>query len=280
MERNSVIQLEIASGTVLGKDHRREGRNNHDGCFFWVDDNALVAVVTDGCGSSKHSEIGAKLGARLIVKAAASTIDRYGTDNTYLERVRQDVLAQLRVIALQMGNSLSEVVNDYLLFTVVGVVMSRRMATFFSIGDGHIIVNNSAIELGPFSNNMPPYMSYGLVPTSLQETAPEQLQFKTNLVMPSIELDSFLIGTDGIGHLICSEEKLIPGKDEPVGPISQFWEDDRYFINPDNIRRRLTLINREVVQPDWDARMLCRQSGHLPDDTTMIVGRRRREIEE
>lgn len=269
--------FELACGTVTGKDHRREGRNNHDGFHFQFGDEYLVAVVTDGCGSSKHSEVGAKIGARLIVKAAASSITRFGTDDSYWERVRQDILAQLRVLALQMGDSLSEVVTDFLLFATVGAVITRRIATFFSIGDGFIFVNGSMMELGPFPGNEPPYLGYDLTGSSLADAAPELLKFKLNLTLPTSEVSSFLIGTDGLSHLIHAAEECIPGKSESVGLISQFWEDARYYSNPDNVRRRLTLINREAITPDWDARILGRQGGHLPDDTTLIVGKRKEE---
>jgi hypothetical protein len=60
-----------------------------------------------------------------------------------------------------------------------------------------------------------------------------------------------------------------------VGPLSQFWTDDRYFANPDALRRRLTLINRESVRADFESRRLVRTPGLLPDDTTVVVLRRR-----
>jgi len=268
--------IDIASGTVTGKDHRRDGKNNHDGCHYEFGSDYLIAVVTDGCGSGKHSEVGAKVGACMIVHAAAQLINYFGQDNTYWERVRQVVLAQLRMLARQMGRSLTETVNNFLLFASVGVVMNRYHAVFFSLGDGYIVVNGTIFQLGPFPGNAPPYLSYGMVKSSLENNAPEQLRFTLNLPIPTGEIDSFLIGTDGLGNLINATGECIPGKDEPIGPISQFWEEDRYFTNPDNVRRRLTLINREYIRPDWEAGVLQRICGHLPDDTTLIVGRKRR----
>ena len=48
--------------THVGRDHVRVGRNNQDGVFATRD----VVVVTDGCGSQPHSEVGAQLGARFL----------------------------------------------------------------------------------------------------------------------------------------------------------------------------------------------------------------------
>ena len=37
------------------------------------------------------------------------------------------------------------------------------------------------------------------------------------------------------------------------------------------IRRRLSLINREIIQPDWINKNLTKTVGLLPDDTTLIT---------
>jgi len=67
----------------------------------------------------------------------------------------------------------------------------------------------------------------------------------------------------------------IPGRSEIVGPISQFWGEDRYFENPDGVRRRLALINNEHQTIDWRKQTIERTAGRLPDDTTLIVIRRK-----
>jgi hypothetical protein len=86
-------------------------------------------------------------------------------------------------------------------------------------------------------------------------------------------VESILIGTDGVSDLIKAANCNLPGKSELVGEIGQFWEDDRYFKNPDAIRRQLALINREVTKPDWPEHQLTKEVGLLPDDTTLVVMR-------
>jgi len=50
--------FEIAGGSVLGRVHRISGKNNHDE-YTWVqNDEISLAVVSDGCGGGKHSEVG------------------------------------------------------------------------------------------------------------------------------------------------------------------------------------------------------------------------------
>ena len=51
-------------------------------------------------------------------------------------------------------------------------------------------------------------------------------------------------------------------------------QDLSYFKNPDAVRRKLTMLNREEVKPDWQRQELIKRSGVLSDDTTLIAIRR------
>ena len=60
----------------------------------------------------------------------------------------------------------------------------------------------------------------------------------------------------------------------PVGPLDQFWQDDRYFGNPALLERRLHLIGSDWVRFKTESGTKEQLNGLLPDDTTMVVGRR------
>lgn len=291
-------QFEVAGGSIAGRDHVRAGRNNHD-AFSWTQDpDWTIAVVADGCGgaddgmpmglrvqrgSGPHSEVGAKIGVRIVAETIRRNLrQRLGALSVaatlyslpFWERVRQDVLAHLRVIALAMGDSLSEVVNEHFLFTLVGVVLTATHSAVVSVGDGWYAVNGMEKEIGPFPNNQPPYLAYGLVPSSLTESTPSVLHFTVREWIATDDVQSLLIGTDGIGDFRAAAQRCIPGSDELVGPIKQFWENDLHFQNPDAVRRRLAAVNRDRSAP-----LVASTNpavGLLPDDTTLIVIRRRR----
>ena len=125
-------------------------------------------------------------------------------------------------------------------------------------------------QIGPFPNNAPPYLAYSLC------GYPEWGHLQMHYQLPTQEVESILIGTDGVSDLIESQGSYLPGKPEKVGAITQFWQEDRYFKNLDMIRRRLSLINREVTKPDWQSQRLVKEVGLLPDDTTLIAIRRKR----
>jgi len=280
--------FEFAGGSISGRRHRRVWRNNQDAYCVLTRPDLSVAVVTDGCGdiTSLHSEVGAKLGARLI----GATILNYGQrvllqeptgtslfkEPFFWERVRKDVLAQLRVLALNLGENLTAVVIDYLLFSVIGGLITPTDSIFFTIGDGFIFVNGELIQIGPFPGNEPPYLGYALLNQSQIGGNPDWLEFQLQRMVPTPDLESFLIGSDGVIDLIRMANENVPGKGEKVGSISQFWEDDGYFVNPFKIGRRLAVINREGHQIDWQKKKATTYQGLLDDDTTLIVGRRRR----
>lgn len=280
--------FEIAGGTVTGRDHVGRGnllfgKNNQDAFSYRVTEDVIVAVVCDGCSDGLHNEVGAHLGAQLVSAAVVEQTAHYrkrlaGEASVdaiaqLLERVRQKTVSELRLLAQLMtgvDGSISSTVGDYFLFTIVGVLITREITVIFSIGDGVFVLNGAITRLGPFPGNAPPYMAYAMVRSSIDERL---LRFQVHAQLPTKDVQSLLIGCDGVEDLIDASEHSIPGgRLGAVGPISRFWEENRYF-KPDQIRRRLALINSEVVCLDSESKQLKRDTGLLPDDTTFVVMR-------
>ena len=287
--------FEGAIAVTTGRDHLYTGaglrkalvgKNGQDGTFTMYASDHVISVVTDGCGSGGHSGIGAQIGARLVVESIHRNLDTHVIDiessssnspALFLERIRLDVIAQIRILAINMGLSLTHTVFDYFLFTIVGAIITPTTTITFSIGDGVICVNGELSILGPFPDNTPPYLAYGVTGSRLTNEHPELLLFQVHHMLDTSKLQSLLLGTDGVTFLINAAEKPIPGKSVFVGPISQFWENDWYFDNAFALRRRLNLINRDYTRIDWDNRKLSNEHGHLRDDVAMCVIRRRKE---
>ncbi|MDO8599746.1 MAG: protein phosphatase 2C domain-containing protein [bacterium] len=285
-------QFEIAGGSVAGRDHVAAGRNNQDAFAWHQDDRCTIAVVADGCSEGPHSEVGAQLGVKTLVRALACVPSEEMTAATqpssiggrwpFLNRAHDAVLEAVHAAAVAMSDNLdrsrsrAEIIREYFLFTVVGVIITAEQTFIFSIGDGCYAVNSSVQRLGPFPNNAPPYIGYGLIAPTVTANVvfASFMNFQAERRLTT-EVDSLLLGTDGVDDLIAVADRKLPGKDEPVGPLAQFWADDRFFRNPDMVRRRLTLINRESVRAEHGG--LVRESGLLRDDTTLITIRRRKE---
>jgi hypothetical protein len=250
--------FELAWGTLIGRGHVRTGKNNQDACHARADGKTLVAVVCDGCSGGRHSEVGAAIGARLLVEtlnrnlASADASERSPESLAgarFWEAVRREMLRDLRRIARRLGGNLPQLIHEYFLFTAVGAVVTPRHAALFSLGDGLLVLNGGLLRLGPFPGNQPPYLGYALDERMARRFPPDALRFQVHQVFPTEALRSLLLGTDGVEDLVT------------LGALRRFWEDDRCFTNPDMIRRQLALIGREP--------------GLLSDDTTLIVIRRK-----
>lgn len=268
MSLDAASRYEIAGGTVTGRSHVLSGKPNQDAHAWLCRGEVLVAVVCDGCGSSAHSEVGAQLGARLCTaRLAARLAEGAALDDPALwDGLRGDVLGTLGALGAAMGGRLADTVADHFLFTVVGLAFRGDEGCVFAAGDGIAAVDGAVTRLGPFPGNEPPYLAYGL----LSASAPG-----FSVVRTFTGARSALLGTDGAADLADLAARPLPGGGAEVGPLSQLWEQDRYFENGDALRRRLALVNREVTRPRWDERRIERDVGLLGDDTTVVVVRRK-----
>ncbi|PZO41508.1 MAG: protein phosphatase [Pseudanabaena frigida] len=255
-------RFNYASGSIIGRNHVLANKNNQDAFRVVRRSQFMAAVVCDGCGSGNHSEVGAKLGARMVIETIADLLnqDLAIGNQDFWNIVQTNLLQKLKgFVAIAQGDLefAMEFVNDYLLFTIVGVLITPSETVTFSMGDGTIAMNGKLNQIPTYPDNAPPYLAYGLY-------RPEFVSFAIRDCLPTLELESILIATDGIDDLVKVEN------------INQFWEEDRYFKNPDAIRRKLAMLNREDVKPDWNQRELIKQSGVLSDDTTLVAIRKKR----
>ena len=251
----SALPFDVAAASVLGREHARAGRNNQDALCVRGSEHGLVAVVADGCGSQPCSELGAQLGVRRLAQAALARLaeGERVDEASFLPGLREDLLCLLSELRGELGR---DALGDFL-FTVVGAVVTPERTLVFSAGDGVWALNGEVHPLGPFPGNAPPYLAYALL-------RGEDVALTPRALVPTEDVHALLLGTDGTADLA----KL-------AGPLSQFWTEDRYFSNPDALRRKLALLNRESVRADFAAHRLVRTPGLLPDDTTLVVLRRR-----
>lgn len=265
------LSIQIAGGTVAGRRHNIAGDNNQD-AFCWGQAQAgLVGVVCDGCGSGKHSEVGAKLAARWTVRAIGARLGRGQPIPDLLEEVRQELLSRMYQTAVDLGADpgpgwseetraeFGQTVKDYLLFTIVGIIVEGARVTTFALGDGLVVVNRQRHRLGPFPRNEPPFLGYALMP-SRAGAADDRFVILDSL--PIQALRSILIGTDGAAQIDERADDLLPSGQERVGSLDQFWTDDHIFGKREALSRRLAMIQRGP------------SGGILGDDVAIVVVRK------
>ncbi|MEM8642556.1 MAG: protein phosphatase 2C domain-containing protein [Cyanobacteria bacterium P01_G01_bin.54] len=248
------------AASVQGRGHRRLARNNQDAVAVTQADGHLIALVCDGCGSGAHSEVGAKIGVKLLQRVLTANLFLY-PQASFWSAVRSHLLSQLKQLINRLDEDIAPIVSDYFLFTIVGAILTPTETTVFAIGDGVVAVNGE-IQTWDYPDNSPPYLTYALWQPNSSEW-----DWRFLHQGPTAEIQSLLVGTDGVQDLLKCGDRPLPGKTEPIGDLAQFWQDDRYFNNPDQLRRRLSLINRDVQMPS-------QQPGLLGDDTSLVVVRR------
>jgi hypothetical protein len=269
----------IAGASVPGRLHTQLGRNNQDAALWASWEDHLLLLACDGCGSSAHSEVGSQAGCRMLAGSfrrhlSAPTGTPGVSDDALFESVRQDVLLRLRALADSLGEPLLDVVGEYLLFTVVGALITPTDSVVFAIGDGFALLNGERLPIDRFEDDAPPYLAYQLLPPLATPFSDEQLRFQVARRVSTTEVRSLLIGSDGAIDLQAAAAARFPGTDEIIGDISRLWEERRFLDNQDALRRHLARVNRTAVRLRRDKGGLAREMGLLPDDTSLIVVRR------
>ena len=309
------LPFQIAVGSVPGRDHvgrgnLLEGMNNQDSWRVHLDEELIIAVVCDGCGSQAHSEVGSNLvaewtieeivrGRRELLVQLASAGPVQDASLLSFEWLREAVLARMRVFLSTLGRrdvssddpllkylsteqiELRTKVFDYLLCTTVAAIITPSYSLVLSLGDGRWGINTVVKDLGPYPDDSPPYLAYGLMPW-YEKPYGRLLKYKVQLLLPTSQLEVALAASDGASKLDSLEDTPLPGKTRFVGPFSNFWS-ERFFPHPDEgsgpfetITPYLRMVNSEVVKLEKGGGepALCRSSGLLPDDTTIVVIRR------
>ena len=248
----------VTSGSVIGREHVRLGRNNQDGWAVKADDQRLAAVVTDGCSSSRFAEVGARLGAQYL---ASDVLRRRrsgktpGMDLAYAST--RGLVAYLDMVAKGLAPDDAEretIIGEYLLFGFLCLAIDGNKACVFGVGDGVVSLNGEIKILDPGPENAPSYVGYLLMRGPSRSATPEMH------VMATVdEVETMMIGTDGLLDLDRTPD--VPLKDgDRQGGIDQFEADASLLANAGRLQRRLAILG-EINR-------------RMRDDCTVVVVRR------
>lgn len=254
--------FDMTAASVPGYLHVRGHRNNQDGYAVAADDQALVAFVCDGCGSTVHAEVGAKLGARFLAHRGLALLYQDGivrdlstemARSVFLEELRQAAIAFMRGILDELGNDGRDDVLDYFLFTIVGAIVTPQVTIVATIGDGVFEVNGAYTEIG--QDNQPTYLAYDLIDPQPGEILPGPRTFSERLAIPTEELKTLLIGSDGAAAIERHGRTPLPDGAVPGGLVQ--------FHEPRYQRMRFATLKRLTVLG-----LLNRRGS---DDTTLVA---------
>ena len=284
---NNVNDFEIATGSVRGAEHVRIDKPNQDSLLVHRQDNNIIGVVCDGNSSSEYSEVGSRIGARIICKNIKSWLEwAFNKDGEiaeeelswFMDKLKGDIVGDINKVSsimsfspLSKKSNEKDILSDHFVFTSLFFIITNSVYIVAGVGDGTYIINDELKPIGDYPGNCPPGIVYALFPyldSHMHEVAIHEFG-------PVSDLKNILIASDGADYITEKCLHNIPGKDEPVGEINQFLENDKYFKNPDSVRRKLTLMNRNTQKIDWGNKTIDKSTGLLYDDTTLIAVRRK-----
>lgn len=243
-----------ASAAVTGARHLRAVRNGQDAAATWVGDGAGAVVVCDGCGSGASSEVGARLGAQLVLAAIAGRLAVGERPGALWDGVRDEVVATLVRLVDSMAGAMrgarEAVIRDHFLFTIVAAAVAGDEACVWAIGDGGYRLAPGALRvLHPFADNQPPYLAYDLL----------GMPQRAHLDVRDAGAGQLVVATDGVVELAAA------------GPALDDLLDARTLAHPDGLRRRLAVLARGGERIDWEARRVVRTPAALQDDGAIAV---------
>ena len=238
--------ISLASAAVTGARHLRTARNGQDAAGTWAQDRMAAVVVCDGCGSGGSSEVGARLGAQLVIAVLAGELARGVPVTDVWAAVRARVVASLERLISDLPGAREQIVHEHFLFTIVAAAYAGDRVAVWAIGDGGYALGDRTCELGPFADNQPPYVGYDL----LGAPSPAHLE------VADAGCGLAIVATDGATEL----------------GLARFAE-PRLLAHPDALRRHLAVDARGSERIAWSDRRVHREAATLQDDGAVAIMR-------
>lgn len=257
------LPFDVAHGSVPGSHHRRSLGNNQDAAAVCTAPSSVVAAVCDGCGSTPHAEVGARLVARFLVNHGTTLLDgacpwegpAFGQARSraaFMEVLRLRTVEYLGGVATGLGGNRVQNVHDLLLCTALVAVVTPTVSWVATIGDGVLSINGGVQVIE--QENQPAYLGYELVPRVRSALGPARLRFVERGALPTGALGSLQVASDGATALLDTAAG-IPAD----GPSARGLGG---FLQPADVARQNALQRRLVVAGV--------RAGRARDDTTMV----------
>lgn len=230
----------VKTGLVTGRDHILSGKNCQDAVrsavFPVQGEQYLAAFICDGCSSGRYSEVGANLGAYYLLNQSIKLIAN-GLSLSMLPAILygdlQDYLFWLLNGFPQDPAEQSLYIQDYFLFTIVGVVIGPKKTVVLNAGDGFIKINDEIIIKD--YNNEPPYAAYHLVDerylSPLRRPIPKEFEVS---IRDTNSLDKIFLGSDSwIDYPNLVDELWGLNHPNAVQRKMNLWSSNQHFLQDD-----------------------------------------------
>jgi len=210
-----LLPFAVGSATQHRPSAVVESDNSQDAASILFGKHHMIAVVTDGC-SGTHDKLRAtchssnEVGSRLMAYLVSNFALKLATTNPSLtgeaflmklnDKVRKSLNVMLRTFCGSDRLRREMFINDFLMTTVLGCVVSESRFLVFHSGDGVIAVNGDIKDL---ENNAGQYLANDLIARSdPTEPLPPPLVSSLKLCHSGMtcELVSIFLATDGLSR--------------------------------------------------------------------------------
>ena len=146
------MKLKVDHSFHIGAQHRRHGKPNQDYALSGVLENGLTyGIVSDGCSSGGHTDIGARLMALALKQAVAQ-----GPLTSLVERTRAYLEGMRRSLGLET--------KDLLATSLLALANEQQFVQMLILGDGVLVERSIYGTLYAhkfeWSENTPFYLAY------------------------------------------------------------------------------------------------------------------------
>jgi hypothetical protein len=171
-------EIEVAAGSVVGRDHRRVGKNNQDALGLGICPREWWRWCAMAVAVSPTVKWGRNWGPSSVQRTVTRQLEQRSPSRMpSFGRWCSGRLIRLRSLARQLGHDLATTVQQHLLFTLLGAIVTPQDTVMFGLGDGVYALNGEITQvLGPYAHNAPPYLAYHLLPATELGFAPPPLQ--------------------------------------------------------------------------------------------------------
>lgn len=211
MEASKLIRV-----SKMGSDHVFANTNNQDFALGLLN----MKIVLDGCGSGKHSEVGARLFAQLFARKAKEYFDNGETIN---EENFIDTVNNIFQKMLELCSDTAFIFQNYC-FTILVCFEFEDEFVVYSCGDGYIIKENEeGITFEKLDDGeYPAYYIYNFITDKdILEAYKEGVSFKVTRFSKK-EYTNIGVATDGLRFsenlLDVEKNKLMKYLHERKGP--------------------------------------------------------------
>lgn len=146
------MNWKVVAASATGSGHQQNGEKCQDAYAWWSQDDWLIAVVSDGAGSARFGEIGARFAADTICRELAAELVVNRKSGLYsqstLESIILNIIELTRICLAREYVDCDNSIEDFHA-TIVGIVVNSQSGTFFQIGDGAGIASMKNIAVDP-----------------------------------------------------------------------------------------------------------------------------------